>query len=838
MTIKLSLSLTLDKSENALDGITCNEPAVLSVLEKLLTSNLLIKNFKNPITRDMIGCEAKQLTKYKSLVNKDTNNAKVKYNRVKGMSFGRSNPDGAVGLFCMRKTVRHTFAKRVGLVDIDIANAHPQFLYQICVHNGLSCDKLKVYIENRNEILQKVMNITKCDRDRAKELFIRLLYFGKFENWLKEKKDKDGTIIYPEINLYAFQNDTDFLRYIDELTEQLQKIGEHIVKANPKIEKEVEKNKKLKEKEDYNKIGSIVSFYLQEIEVRILEQIFLYCKEKRYIVDNVCVLCADGIMLESERIKDVNVYEEFSNLIKSKFGFELKFEGKELDDCLSDEEIEKHQITDKMLDDAKFVKFDSDYFNSLDSYLLKKLYFEKFVCKVIRPDPVYIFVEQSENSKEDVMCFYTQGKITEAFNHFKTGEFYDNGEEVKFMTKWLNDSNILCYNEMDFIPFNADREVISKNVFNLFRGFHKNCKSPYDFDKRKKLLQPFFDLGLQLCGGEQKHFDYLLKYIADMFQNPNKKNPIAFIIKGKQGTGKNVWLNAIGNCLGKQHYITSSNPNDFFGDYAEGFYHKLLVNMNECEGKDTFEFEGRIKSFITEDTVTLNRKFVQPITIKNLARLIIFTNKQNPIPIDVKSKDRRYVVYETTDYYLNDKYGTSFWVMCINHFKRPDFMSALYDYFNELDISNFDFKSERPITTAYIQMCKLYVPVEVLFIENKIVKAYELNVLFQNSEKTTSFENEGVNGVDLYEEYTDYCKKFGFYKDASFQKNIKVFYARLKELELPMLSKNPNGSKTFHFNCEEVLNFMKQKKWIDRNDDDVEVVKDIRGEDFTNYFDV
>jgi hypothetical protein len=135
-------------------------------------------------------------------------------------------------------------------------------------------------------------------------------------------------------------------------------------------------------------------------------------------------------------------------------------------------------------------------------------------------------------------------------------------------------------------------------------------------------------------------------------------------------------------------------------------------------------------------------------------------------------------------------------------------------------------------------MCKLYVPVEVLFMEHKIIKAFETDALFKNNDRTTGFENDGVNGTDLYKEYTDYCREFGFYKDASFQKNIKSFYARLKELELPIISKSPNGSKSFHFNCEEVLNFMKQKKWIDRNDDDIEIIKDTKGEDFTNYFDV
>lgn len=87
--------------------------------------------------------------------------------------------------------------------------------------------------------------------------------------------------------------------------------------------------------------------------------------------------------------------------------------------------------------------------------------------------------------------------------------------------------------------------------------------------------------------------------------------PICFIIKGSQGTGKNVFLDCIGNLINSDYYITSSNPKDFFGDYAEGFYRKLLVNINEVELKDTFDFEGKIKSFITEDTITLNAKFLR-----------------------------------------------------------------------------------------------------------------------------------------------------------------------------------------------------------------------------------
>ena len=461
------------------------------------------------------------------------------------------------------------------------------------------------------------------------------------------------------------------------------------------------------------------------------------------------------------------------------------------------------------------------------------------------------------------MCFYSQSKITDTFNHLKSGIFCANGEEKKFMTEWLNDENIKLNNKMDFLPFN-DKTPISSHIFNLFRGFNDKRKTEYDYSKRSKILKPFLDLGKELCGGDEEHLDYLLKYIADIIQNPEKKNPIAFIIKGKQGTGKNVWLNAIGNLLGLQHYITSSNPKDFFGDYAEGFYHKLLVNMNECEGKDTFDFEGRIKSFITEDKISLNRKFVQPITISNLARLIIFTNKPNPIPIDIRSKDRRYVVYDTTDKYLSPKYGTNFWKALVKHMNSDMFVATLYDYLNDMDLEGFDWRTKRPITKAYLQMCKLYVPAEIMFLENKLVQLInkdngrdalsgalysEINGTDDNDEELSDddydnmnnqakLEKNGILGQELYKEYVAYCREWGFFKEASYQKTLSAFYSKMAEFELPIQQKKEHNVITYYFSMKEVMDFMKIKKWIDRSDEDFneETEAEIEGDDFTDYF--
>ena len=819
------MNMKIAKQTSVLENLVLNEPVDMEVLELLLNSTLLRKETKK--NGEFREDERELLNKYKNIIKREGDNqfAKVKYVREKWC--GRVGAERGVGLVNMRSVVRHTLAKAVGFKDIDLKNCHPELLVQLCKKNGYEISILKGYVDDRDAFLKKMIDdIQGVNRDMAKQLVIRLIYLGTLQNWAFDNG----------INLHDIPEW--LIEWSDSLLKELEIVAKLIIDINPKLVKEVSKGS---HSSTWNRDASVMSFFLQEWEERVLEIIYVYCVNNSHINNNIAVLCYDGIMLKETDAPDC-IFEKLSSEIKKQTGFQLELVYKEFDKALSIEELKKNQIDDGMLDKEMLGRFNTEYFASLDDYIFKKLYFEKFVCKVLRPDPMFVYIESDAEDGGDGLVFYSQNKIKETFNHLNSGQFDTFGKPIKFMDLWVKDETIRCYNKMDFIPYN-DRSPIETHIFNLFRGFNALIHTEYDTLKTDKILQPFFDLGLQLCGGDKDHFNFLNMYLADIFQNPQIKNPLAFIIKGKQGTGKNVWLNAVGKTLGSHHYITSSNPKDFFGDYAEGFYHKLLVNMNECEGKDTFDFEGKIKSFITEDTITLNRKFVQPITIKNLARLIIFTNKPNPIPIDVKSKDRRYVVFETTSHYLQDKYGKSFWSGLVAHFNKAIFKSALYDFYNNMDISKFDVR-KRPITKAYTEMCRLYVPVEVLFLANKIEMAkasYEQDTGDFAISELKRWDSIGVKGAELYEEYISYCKTYGFYKDSStFQKNIKSFYHKLGELDLPIISTKTDNTYNFKFDGNMVLDEMKRRKWIDYNADDMieELAEDTNGDDFTDYFDV
>lgn len=504
-------------------------------------------------------------------------------------------------------------------------------------------------------------------------------------------------------------------------------------------------------------------------------------------------------------------------------------------------------------DKKKCENFYTDYFNTLTSYEEKKQYFEIFVCKVLRPQPLYIY---SENDNDNYNCLlYSESEIKETFKHLgssifrvvdkKTGEI----KETKFINEWIDDNSIKLYNRMDFMPYNGTRDLINSNkkedFFNLFNGYNKYITTEYNKTIKEEILKPFKELVYELCGADQECYNYFINFLAHLIQKPNERIPICFILKSKQGVGKNVLLDVIGSIIGKAHYITSSNPKDFFGDYAEGFYRKLLVNINECEGKDTFDFEGKIKSFITEKTITLNPKFVRQTTISNFARLIIFTNKPNPIPIDVRSKDRRFCVFQSTDKYLDKKYGTTFWEKLIKHFENPKFIACLYDELNNINLDGIKWKESRPITQAYLDMCKLYVPIEAMFFEHYIDnESYNNNhnPLDENGEFIDNYNNEVIIPTsEIYKKYTIFCETFGYKNDKTFQSSMVKFTSRLQELDLQIIKKKTSDNTMFVFTPKKIYKLMEERQWIIKketanNDVDIDELKNIGGDDFNDYF--
>lgn len=73
--------------------------------------------------------------------------------------------------------------RRLGLnrlyVEADLVNAHPTILWWLGEMHGHTSIHLQDYVERREEKLEEVMSLQKCDRATAKKLVLSVLYLGK-----------------------------------------------------------------------------------------------------------------------------------------------------------------------------------------------------------------------------------------------------------------------------------------------------------------------------------------------------------------------------------------------------------------------------------------------------------------------------------------------------------------------------------------------------------------------------------------------------------------------------------------------------------------------------------
>ena len=79
-----------------------------------------------------------------------------------------------MGLQSISKKMRHAICKDL-MYDIDMVNAHPTLLLYYCNKNGIECEQLKKYVNNREEMLRDLLQCLEVDRDGAKKDLLAII---------------------------------------------------------------------------------------------------------------------------------------------------------------------------------------------------------------------------------------------------------------------------------------------------------------------------------------------------------------------------------------------------------------------------------------------------------------------------------------------------------------------------------------------------------------------------------------------------------------------------------------------------------------------------------------
>jgi hypothetical protein len=580
--------------------------------------------------------------------------------------------------------------------DIDMVNCQPCIFRQKLARVGVASPLLDRYVVEREASLNQVMRTCSVARDEAKNLFIRIIYFGSIDAWCAEFNCRE-----PPSWVYDLQTE---IRQNAELLCSLPEIQDLKRYYNRRSLAVDSVN------ESAPASASLLALYLQTIE----------CKCIRALVDvlhndgrKVGGIIYDGVhveKLQGESSVPSASLSRWRNAILRQTDYDVDLAVKPF--CKDDAWIDS--ASDLGAEDIWDERWMSGHV--VLTYDEMKQRWECRSFKIVQGGN-YI---REEKERRVVM---SDKVLNESYKHlhYAIVKQNDSGQafvQLKpFITQWVKDPLIRRYKGLVFRP---PPMASAGDTYNIWNGFAVNRYEPAvdrPVDPDGVAVKHLVDFLKTLCGHKQAVLDYLLDWMAQIFQYPSRKTGVAILLKGEEGVGKNRATDILSAMLGPDKSLNTSSPkNTLYGEFTQLREGKFLVVINEANGADNFAANDIIKDMITSDTFVCNAKSQNSYSIECYARFIFTTNNDNCLKVE--SGSRRYqVINVSSELKGNTDYFKNLSAIIDDPHSRYEF----YKYLMDRDIVSRDWINDRPLTESFTEMVSMNLPFEFHFIKDTIM---------------------------------------------------------------------------------------------------------------------
>lgn len=159
-------------------------------------------------------------------------------------------------------------------------------------------------------------------------------------------------------------------------------------------------------------------------------------------------------------------------------------------------------------------------------------------------------------------------------------------------------------------------------------------------------VTPFLTLLNSMFFGEPASRDWFLSWAAYPIQHPGVKLASAAVMHGiEQGTGKSMLGQTLGRIYGKENRSVI-NSKQLHGNTTGWAANKQFVMGEEVTGSDKRSDSDNIKNLITQETMTVNIKFVPEYVIPDCVNYYFTANHPDSFYVD--AQDRRLFIHEVT----------------------------------------------------------------------------------------------------------------------------------------------------------------------------------------------
>jgi len=569
--------------------------------------------------------------------------------------------------------------------DFDMVSAYPSIIMWILTEN-IKCktkfSHFENYLNNRQQIFDKCDIVyTEKTRDTKYDTlkkFVCLSIFGG----LIENHAKETCVDLEKSNL----------KPLDEFIGEVDIIRSIIIKHNKYKTIVAWKNKMYKEEQGLKKMSGDNRPTKKEFDTWFNE---LQCPDRKIFA----TILEDQERLFVEDTMDLLKKEKYNITSYNYDGFQILKKDVDLDVV---ENIFNTEYPDKRhkyikwltknwrekLDLSKLKsldEFDASYFDSLNSYGLKRDYFNQFHFKV--KDQNVLFYRESKDGKNT--DYWNRSKFSDMYEDLRWFERKGDGEgeweeEKSFILDWFKDPKKRSYTKNVFKP---PPLVVREHQYNSWKGFPIELE-PFEICIPLKIYKHFKEV---MANGNNVIYNYLLDYFAHIIQYPGRKTGVCLVFQGEEGTGKSAFLEKLcEEIVGHDQLIIPSHSENVFGRFCN-LKNKLICIYNEANGKDFMRYSDSFKNKITAKHSRLEIKGGTEEHFIDTTNFILTTNNLNSCLIQDGS--RRYLAMQISNKY---KKKNDYFEPLFDELDNPSMVRCFFEEMKKRPISNFHPQNDIP----------------------------------------------------------------------------------------------------------------------------------------------
>jgi hypothetical protein len=209
------------------------------------------------------------------------------------------------------------------------------------------------------------------------------------------------------------------------------------------------------------------------------------------------------------------------------------------------------------------------------------------------------------------------------------------GREVGIGRWWVGQPGRRQYEGIVYAP----GDTSNPTKLNLWAGFACEAREG-DCSLYLKHLRD------NICSENQEHYEYLENWMARAVQQPGRSGEVAVVLRGKEGTGKGVLAKIFGGLFGP-HFRHVLHAKHLTGHFNSHLQHCSLLYADEAFFAGDRGHESILKGLITEETMLIEPKGLDPFAVRNCIHLVMSSNSDWVVPAGADA--RRYFMLDVSD---------------------------------------------------------------------------------------------------------------------------------------------------------------------------------------------